>query len=154
MDCPAEQTLRRLALGSLPTLEHQKVTDHLRNCSTCATLLRQFQDFPPPPADTVQTTPGSYGPAGPAAEAPPEVEGYALERALGEGGMGVVYLGRDTRLNRPVALKILRESLTAEAQAVRRFVEEAQVASQLQHPGIPPPSTRWANCPTAGPTSA
>jgi serine/threonine-protein kinase len=63
---------------------------------------------------------------------------YRLERELGQGGMGLVYLGRDRRLDRPVAVKVLRKQHCGQPDHERRFREEAQVTGQLQHPGIPP----------------
>src|SRR5207302_2512643 len=60
---------------------------------------------------------------------------YRVEAPLGEGGMGVVYRGLDTKLNRPVAIKFLSGDL-ADAAARRRFQREAQMASSLNHPHI------------------
>ena len=60
---------------------------------------------------------------------------YRLEAVLGEGGMGIVYRARDTKLNRPVAVKFLSDEL-ADAAARRRFQREAQTASSLNHPHI------------------
>ena len=59
---------------------------------------------------------------------------YVIERPLGEGGMGVVYLARDTKLNRPVAVKFLSDEFDGTAR--RRFQREAQMASSLNHPHI------------------
>ncbi|HLL74716.1 MAG TPA: protein kinase [Pyrinomonadaceae bacterium] len=61
---------------------------------------------------------------------------YKIERLLGEGGMGEVYLAEDVRLGRPVALKLLPAPFTAEADRVRRFEQEARAASALNHPNI------------------
>jgi serine/threonine-protein kinase len=61
----------------------------------------------------------------------------ALEQ-LGEGGRGIVYRVNDPELNRPLAVKVLRPELREEPDAARRFLEEAQVMGQLQHPGIVP----------------
>ena len=58
-----------------------------------------------------------------------------IEAQLGEGGMGVVYRALDTKLNRPVAIKVLSDDL-ADAAARRRFQREAQMASSLNHPHI------------------
>src|SRR6266446_1001474 len=60
---------------------------------------------------------------------------YRLESRLGEGGMGTVYRALDTKLNRPVAIKVLSNEL-ADADARRRFQREAQMASSLNHPHI------------------
>ncbi|HEV2668539.1 MAG TPA: protein kinase [Blastocatellia bacterium] len=61
---------------------------------------------------------------------------YQLMRRIGRGGMGEVYLARDTRLGRPAALKLLQTSLTRDAARVRRFRQEARAASALNHPNI------------------
>jgi serine/threonine protein kinase len=55
---------------------------------------------------------------------------------LGAGGMGEVYLARDTRLDRRVALKLLPAEFTANRDRVRRFEQEAKAASSLNHPNI------------------
>jgi serine/threonine protein kinase len=62
---------------------------------------------------------------------------YAIQRILGEGGMGAVYLAHDTTLDRLVALKIPKFSGNVE-MAAARFLREAQSAARLQHPNICP----------------
>src|SRR3970040_2256888 len=62
---------------------------------------------------------------------------YELERELGAGGMGVVFLARDTALDRRVAIKIIRPEL-ATARATERFLREAWLLAQLKHPSIMP----------------
>jgi hypothetical protein len=62
---------------------------------------------------------------------------YTIERELGAGGMATVYLGRDLKHGRQVALKVLRQELTATLGA-ERFQREIQIAAQLQHPNILP----------------
>ena len=61
---------------------------------------------------------------------------YAVEEWLGQGGMGVVYRALDTKLRRPVAIKLLRPDLVADPDRRARFVQEARAAASLTHPAI------------------
>ena len=63
---------------------------------------------------------------------------YQLLGEFGHGGMGSVFKGRDPDLGRDLAVKILLEEHQATPDLVRRFIEEAQIGGQLQHPGIVP----------------
>jgi GAF domain-containing protein len=61
---------------------------------------------------------------------------YRLEQLLGRGGMGAVYRARDMRLDRLVAVKVVRVELLGDQDARRRFKREAQIVARLQHPAI------------------
>ncbi len=61
---------------------------------------------------------------------------YPIEREIGRGGMGVVYLGRDTRLDRPVAIKVLPEVFASDPERLARFEREARLVASLNHPNI------------------
>jgi serine/threonine protein kinase/Tol biopolymer transport system component len=61
---------------------------------------------------------------------------YEIQTQLGAGGMGEVYLARDTKLERTVALKILPEDVASNKERMRRFVQEAKAAAILSHPNI------------------
>jgi eukaryotic-like serine/threonine-protein kinase len=61
---------------------------------------------------------------------------YEVRSKIGEGGMGEVYLARDTELDRTVAIKILPEALASDSQRMQRFIQEAKAASALNHPHI------------------
>ncbi len=76
-------------------------------------------------------------PEGPAAALPAGPAGYELVEEIGRGGMGIVYRAVDVRLNRDVAVKLLAEQACPDSAATARFVTEAKITAQLQHPGIP-----------------
>jgi len=61
---------------------------------------------------------------------------YRIERRLGEGGMGVVYLARHVVIEKAVAIKLLKPSVSRDHQVVQRFVQEARAASRIGHPNI------------------
>src|SRR6476646_2405358 len=63
---------------------------------------------------------------------------YSLQRELGRGGMGIVYLARDVHLERDVAIKVLPSHLALTAEARERFLREARTAAGLSHPHIVP----------------
>jgi hypothetical protein len=68
---------------------------------------------------------------------PPVVEGkYRVDAVVGRGGMGAVFRAHDLRLQRDVALKIVRADLMANAESQARFQREAQIVARLQHPAI------------------
>ena len=71
-------------------------------------------------------TPGVFGENG----------NFLLERELGRGGMGGVYLGRDKMLDRPVAVKVMLKEYGSDAEFVEKFKKEAQAAARLIHPNI------------------
>ncbi|MBI1723194.1 MAG: serine/threonine protein kinase [Gemmatimonadetes bacterium] len=63
---------------------------------------------------------------------------YSLERELGRGGMGIVFLARDVALDRPVAIKLLPPAQAAQPALRERFLREAQMAAKLSQPNIVP----------------
>ena len=65
-----------------------------------------------------------------------QVGPYKILDLLGTGGMGEVYLARDTRLGRKIALKFLSVEYTKNEERVRRFQQEARAASALNHPNL------------------
>jgi WD40 repeat protein/serine/threonine protein kinase len=81
------------------------------------------------PSEAQPCTTAGVTPAGP--------PGYELLDEVGRGGMGVVYRARDVALGRDVAVKLLSERYALDSHAAQRFVNEARITGQLQHPGIP-----------------
>ncbi len=86
------------------------------------------------PPDATRTGAGG-APLPPATplDAPP---GFTLDREIGAGGMGVVYLARQQGLNRPVALKTVRAGTTLDARALIRFLAEAEAIASIRHPNV------------------
>ncbi len=69
-------------------------------------------------------------------EVPERLGRYMIERQLGQGGFGTVYLAVDPQLNRQVALKVPRRSRRNTPKAIQTLINEARAAAQLDHPGI------------------
>ncbi len=160
--CPAEEQFRRLLDDTLVLAERAPLEAHVESCASCQqTLERLTADslWRPLPACAVAAQDVSPGaecpPAVPAAAGwmaettahaetsgpdPPrageQVPGYDILARLGRGGMGVVYKARHLRLDRIVALKMIRSGSQASARELARFRTEAQAAARLQHPGI------------------
>lgn len=86
------------------------------------------------PPDATRTGAGvPPSPPGPPPDAPP---GFTLDREIGSGGMGVVYLARQSGLNRPVALKTVRPGTTLDPRALIRFLAEAETVASVRHPHV------------------
>src|SRR5947209_2773537 len=81
----------------------------------------------------VETLPGDL----PAGDRTPGSR-YTVTRVLAQGGLGRVYVGEDHELHREVAIKEIRPDQAACPEARRRFITEAQVTGQLEHPNIVP----------------
>jgi tetratricopeptide (TPR) repeat protein len=116
---------------------------------------REIEDsLPPPPvrSRTGETVAGPFhhvllratetGDKAPAVRADsleiPRVGRFQLFGEIARGGMGAVFMGRDVDLGRDLAVKVLLEQHRDRPEFVRRFVEEAQIGGQLQHPGVVP----------------
>lgn len=63
-------------------------------------------------------------------------ERYRLERVLGAGGMGAVFEGKDLRLGRPVAVKVMQPGYARDAEYTKRFLREAQTCSMIRHRNV------------------
>ncbi len=66
------------------------------------------------------------------------IGGYAIQSVLGRGGMSVVYLAEDTRLDRRIALKVMADELAGNESFRTRFIREAHMAANIEHPNIVP----------------
>ncbi len=111
-------------------------TDATRTAPPEADLTRT-QGEPPTCTGELPNDESTVAPSDPvtpgAVDAPP---GFAIEREIGVGGMGVVYLARQMGLNRPVALKLVKASDKVDVKALIRFLAEAEVVASIRHPNV------------------
>jgi serine/threonine protein kinase len=141
--------LAAFSRGILPQDVFEQIAAHVPDCPSCQKALAQLGDGSDPlhaglqqvqvresnvPWPDTQPTQHNSPSWASTIQTPP---GYELLGEVGRGGMGVIFRARDTRLNREVAIKLLREDCRADAAVCARFVAEAQITGQLQHPGIP-----------------
>ncbi len=90
-----------------------------------------LRDLEEEPVRRIRTRPGEKG-------IPDRLGRYQLLGEIARGGVGVVYKARDVDLGRYLAIKILLEKHRGRPEMTHRFIEEAQIAGQLQHPGVAP----------------
>ncbi len=147
LGCPDRTTLTAFTRGDLAQDRFEEIASHILDCLSCQTFLEHFVNA----GDTLisgllrvkegpELTPRPEYPAAPMSgevrlAAPPQFE---LLVPLGRGGMGIVYRARDLRLNREVAVKLLQDHIPTHSATAARFLAEASITGQLQHPGIPP----------------
>lgn len=130
--CPPVQDLEQLLEDGLePTLQNA-LEDHVGSCAPCQEALLMLaanREEWEPWERLLQSEARTL-------DAPPTVVGYTLLKELGRGGMGVVYVARQSELNRLVALKVLREAGWADEAARQRFRREAEILAQIRHPNV------------------
>ncbi|MCY3023910.1 MAG: protein kinase, partial [Planctomycetota bacterium] len=114
-------------MGKTPAPELAGLGEETLYCNAAAAA--------PPPAAAPPAQTGKR----PVAEPLPETLGpYEVIQLIGRGGMGTVLKGRDNALKRDVAIKIVRPDVHAGTAQRMRFIKEAQITGQLEHPGIAP----------------
>ena len=115
-----------MVVGTVPAFSAQLVM-----CTTC----RRCYDLS---MQTVTATcPDDGTPLQVVMGMPPVVDGkYRVDAVIGRGGMGAVFRAKDVRLERDVAVKVVRAELVSNPESRARFQREAQIVARLQHPGI------------------
>lgn len=109
----------------LPSLPPGKADELMMSCAQAATIAESFDGSIPPPSS--QDLPGQL--VGPR---------YTFHEELGAGGVGQVVSALDREVRRYVALKTLQPTVASDPIVAARFVEEARITAQLEHPGIVP----------------
>ena len=125
-ECPDDNLLIRLAHGGVSGDDLVHLEGHLDGCASCRTLVAAVAggSSAADPRVAVQVLePGS------------RMGRYEIERLIGAGGMGVLYVAKDTKLDRHVALKLMRPHYTDEVGRAR-LLREAQAMARLSHPNV------------------
>jgi serine/threonine protein kinase/tetratricopeptide (TPR) repeat protein len=127
LSCPGEGTLRLLGTDALDDATFAAIEKHVEGCAECTAILERLARRRPV-CPLVLASPEQW----------PRVPGFTIERELGRGAMGVVYLAVEEGLGRLVALKILRGAIgpDARSRARRRWLREAQAVSSIRHPNV------------------
>jgi len=160
--CPREPQLQQFLDEQLADGAAQIVASHITDCARCQLVLERLTDegaggepalalaharttaLQTPPPDflarlrVVPPEAGDQSAALPiaASTAATTIPGYTILRELGRGGMGIVYQARHLKLNRLVALKMVRFGPNAPAKELLRIRQEAEAVAQLHHPNI------------------
>lgn len=154
--CLDENVVAELVDGVLSAPARALAERHLEHCADCRAMIHHVaaaegRDRRGEPSVTLQladrvgvdasstTTRDSEPPpsSGTTALAPGEmVDHFRVQRMLGRGGMGEVYLARDTTLGRRVALKVVRARIARSPQALEHFMHEARTTATFSHPNI------------------
>ena len=141
MACPDENRFVALLQGELEGEELEAIEAHIEGCPGCmATLveLAKIFEFEAPPDLAEEASLGTVDPLLDGANAQ-DNDRYQIIDRIGEGGMGIVYRALDTRLERHVALKVLRPDLEDEARRAAnsaRLEQEARLLAGLSHPNV------------------
>src|SRR5262249_20101608 len=140
--CPDENTIVALVSGSLPAQARAHVEGHLARCAECRKLVSDLAQSSWGSQKEAAEAPTEPRPARGRPLAPGEVVGpYVVLAQVGAGGMGVVYAAYDPRLDRKIALKVLRSELaqpdaTRDVSADDRLLREAQAMARVSHPNV------------------
>ena len=107
----------------------------MKSCPTCGTRFSEPVSFCPNDGTPTQEVSDAGPPVDPLLGR--VIDGrYRVEKGIGEGGMGIVYLTTHAVLGKRMALKVLRGEMAKDAEVVQRFMQEAQSATSIGHPNI------------------
>ncbi len=151
-DCPHEELLRGYLSGRVAVDASSTIEEHLSGCSRCLdqletwssgqSLLGDIRRIAPVAASSpalaraVANVLGESSPTPRFLVAGSELREYRLLEQIGQGGMGTVFRALHTRLDKVVAVKVIRAARQADAMAVARFEREMQAVGRVEHPNI------------------
>jgi hypothetical protein len=133
--CPAAADLRALLEERLAHEYEATLLAHVEECADCQAALERLTTIEVPSAARLAGAGPTHllpNPTPPPARLGP----FRLDRELGRGGMGVVYLAHHTRLRRPAAVKVIRSGAAATPEQVARFRTEAEAVAAVRHPNV------------------
>lgn len=148
MRCLGDDLLLAYVEGQLSTETRAHVQQHLDVCATCRALLSDIAKAGSVLSVDKQEIESAETQAGPSSSEPappltlpllgPDVlvDSFEVVRLIGRGGMGEVYLARDMKLSRKVALKVVRRESLGDQESIDRFLFEARTTAQFNHPHI------------------
>ena len=127
--CPSDETLRILADERTNPPLYADLEHHVENCPACQNRLESLAwECRTPAADPL--------PRLPTAGNAPEIPGFEIKEELGRGSMGVVYLARDLRVGRSVALKVVPAGPGTDRRPRNRWRKEGKAFSRVRHPNV------------------
>lgn len=155
-ECLDPDAVLDLIGGKVAPELRRAAVEHMSSCEPCRELVSALASELSNPGSTShdELTPTTLRPSGGGAALPAspphetsasaeppfaigeDVTHYRMERTIGRGGMGRVFLARDLRLNRRIALKVIHPELVSSADAVQRFLSEARATAAFSHPNI------------------
>jgi tetratricopeptide (TPR) repeat protein/predicted Ser/Thr protein kinase len=148
--CPSEELLLAFAEGRCPDAERAGVERHLADCDACCSIVAVIVEDRGPPGDGIGSSSGSdparcsvsadtlgRSPASiPAMTRGEQIGRYVLLECVGRGGMGVVWSAYDPKLDRRIAIKLLRTDPGLASESADRLLHEAQSMARLAHPNV------------------
>jgi tetratricopeptide (TPR) repeat protein len=137
VDCPSDETLAAHVAGDVIEPRVDGLRLHLDSCESCRELVvAMVRGTPPDSRSELATTVAAVRQWRREHDIPIALPPrFRIERLLGQGGMGRVYAARDTELDRPVAVKVMRHDLGG-VDLAERLVRESRLMARLNHPGV------------------
>jgi serine/threonine protein kinase len=127
--CPSDQFLRMLAEDELGSVIFDAIEKHIAECPDCRARLESLARECPEPTTSPIEIPPQAGDL-------PSIPGLSIEKEIGRGAMGVVYLARQDAVGRHVAIKVMYDVPGADQSARKRWRKEAKAFSSVRHPNV------------------